>query len=1324
MSIPVVDFSGAESVSNITVMVVAFRTGSASSTIWSYSPTDAAAGTSYLNYYMDTGLLFQNGVSTHKVRANLDTTADVWQSLGFTTDLTLSSPRSLLWHDGKISQSVMSDIAPHTFSTCGGTMSFGRSFTGQLAEILVFNRALTIAEYRGVSEHLARKYGIGSSVGCYASISLSASGEDLLLTNKDGGTEDALSFGKVPCDASYGRAGDGYAWFADPSPGGENAATAFEAPLAGVDFSVSRGLFTEPFTLTLSCAEEDAQIYYTLDHSEPSPENGMLFSSDTPLEISKTTIVRAAAFKDGHLRWNNIITHSYIFLDGIDDYVQPSCASNVWVDGGETPASWGVSTNVITDAAAKDALLASIKAAPIVSITCDDYAMFNPDDGLYTKLATYQDAEHEGSFEWFNSSDEFGTEVGLKMHGAASRRFDRGPKKSFRVKFKAKYGDSKLAHPLFAADGFDKTDFKDLVLRAGSNDSWPQHWNLTTYVTYLKDELWRRVQVDESGYGCAGNFVQLFVNGMFWGVYNVCERPDADFAARTWGGEKDDWNVVKNGSGVNGSPMEIRDGTAEDVYDILQRAESPEYVKSPAGLAAILGMLDGRDFCDYMMTEYFMVNTDWPHNNWAVCGDLANGFPYRFCIWDSEFLRDNLSGNILDARTEFVYSPQRIEKSLEASAEYRLMFADRVHRHMFNGGALTGDSLVRLFDGLVTSTRAMMFAESARWGAYVHDCRDGTTIFTTNQWEEAVSGYRNFLANRSERVLSQFRTAGLYPTIDSPEFSTEDDGMLATLSIPVDANKTAACVYYTTDGSDPREAYSGAVSASAAVYSQGDWISVPETSTVKARALSAAGEWSALSEVELEGSVPAVVKNEFIQSGNGENWDKVKNWSLGYFPNAAGEWAVIGVPTAVKKDKGWRNIHINKSNVTVGHVEVTNGGWTNRIDTGSWGNFILDGGVDANGEAVGATFTVMDEANAGLAMIDLDSPNMVVLASDAEFSVSNSVGDAEFGGLLCKGVWAGNGHNLKKAGPGLMTIAFTNAAGCAAIDKLQVEEGTVAILKPITLGSITKSGYCRVLISGESLDAAVDSAVVCTGKVSVDNPCLFVSSYEGGRTYYGGFVAPELKKAKNVKVYVQDAAGDVMFDGKHWSFCAGASVSIVDLPDGRLAYAATVPERDESYVVDAEGRCVYVSAESGAWDDALLSLKAGYTGLLRGAESVVFDNAGHRIIVNGVEFTVAPYYNAQVDGRKVHLEFNENAIPKFAESEEGANDSIEVGEESVVLRMATQPGLNYTLQFKSSLDNTSKWTDGETVKGDGTVHEVAAEKGGDTSGFYRIKVSD
>ena len=214
----------------------------------------------------------------------------------------------------------------------------------------------------------------------------------------------------------------------------------------------------------------------------------------------------------------------------------------------------------------------------------------------------------------------------------------------------------------------------------------------------------------------------------------------------------------------------------------------------------------------------------------------------------------------------------------------------------------------------------------------------------------------------------------------------------------------------------------------------------------------------------------------------------------------------------------------------------------------------------------------MDTDNPGLAMIDLDEPNQVILGSKTEFAVSNTVGDAEFGGLYCKGIWNGNTNDLLKTGVGKMTLKITNTPE-TTFGKIQIAEGEVVILKQLYADSITKEGACSVALTSKNLAEATTNAVQLTGKLSADIVNLFVPSYSGNTTWYGGFVAgSELSKAKKCHVFIRDDEGTRLFDGYYYRELEGVTIdNKVTTEDGRVTYGVTLP-----YVKTNRGTILYI----------------------------------------------------------------------------------------------------------------------------------------------------
>lgn len=997
--------------------------------------------------------------------------------------------------------------------------------------------------------------------------SLGADGETLTLTSADSQWCDEVVFGRIPCDCSFGRVqnGDTFKWFAEPTPGAANDRTAYEKPLGPVTFSRERGVFTgsTSFSVELSHDDPEATIHYTTDHGDPSASSTKY--AGAAIRVSGTTIIRATAVKEGHLPCRNITTHSYIYLDQVVNQVKPACAQDTWsdiakteedkwIEGGRTgdpetlgqgkcTASYGVSTkSVLTGPAEKAQFVEALQAAPIVSITLSDMDLFNNDKskgayGVYAKpvlLDGREDGKRAASVEWVTGNHVFCTDAGLSAHGDASRHFDYSPKKSLGLKFRGRFGANKLEVPVFDNVGYDGAEFKSLVLRAESNNSWT-HVDSPSLGTSMHDQFLRDVSGAMTGFQSHGNHVHLFINGLYWGLYNLCEAMDDHFAAALMGGENEQYDVF-SGNGHEPTGITVNDGSADDFNALMDRLRALKDKKDNGRelYETACAEVNIDWLIDYMLIEWYCGNTDWPHKNWKATLSKDLGSPLTYFAWDLDAsMKDANEDRVsVDPVTKSGYktvtnSVQYLQRWLEISPEYRLRFADHIHRHFYNDGALVAENLVARYREMAERVRPMVFAEVARWGAYRKDY-EGKTLYDMSTWSNRYNSLTtSYLPKRGTYVLDQLGRQGLYPSVAAAEFTVAADRKSATLrSAP-----SGATVYYTTDGSDPRVAYTGAVSAGANPVVSGGTVEAMGTAPVKVRALSG-GDWSALTELEL---VPA--RNTYVTGKTGGNWDDDASWTLGTYPNAADAEAAIGVPTELKK--GRRNIHIDSNDISVSYLEFTNGGMTNRIDTGD------NGGGDF---ALYGTIAVKDT---GAAMIDLDPPNAIVLAAAATANV------AEGGELILKGALAGGGFNLENAGAGRLTLACTTAS---PLGKLQCSAGIVAVETPIAVESITKkAGTVWTPLCDTNLATAVTGAMESGDAVNPNLGLFAPNTNDTVETvWYGGVVAKEAAP-KSVTVYVPAKTGPVQFCGRRWKARSDAKAELLTLEDGRVTYEVTIP---------------------------------------------------------------------------------------------------------------------------------------------------------------------
>ena len=127
-----------------------------------------------------------------------------------------------------------------------------------------------------------------------------------------------------------------------------------------------------------------------------------------------------------------------------------------------------------------------------------------------------------------------------------------------------------------------------------------------------------------------------------------------------------------------------------------------------------------------------------------------------------------------------------------------IRFADRAHRHMFNGGALTPENGATQWAQRADGIRKALKAESARWGDF-----RGEPPRTLVQWQNALDReYEQWFPFRNPVTIGQLRSRGLYPDIDPPVFNRHGGQVAQGFALTLISND--GNVYFTTDGSDPR----------------------------------------------------------------------------------------------------------------------------------------------------------------------------------------------------------------------------------------------------------------------------------------------------------------------------------------------------------------------------------------------------------------------------------------------------------------------------------------------------------------------------------------
>lgn len=681
-----------------------------------------------------------------------------------------------------------------------------------------------------------------------------------------------------------------------------------------VSFSHPAGFYSTAFALTLTAPDNTYAIKYTIDGSNPqSSATAITSTHSTTITVNPdlTTnraatpafVVRASLSKDG-FQPSIPAAHTFIFIDKVISQGHP---------GGDWPTSsinsqvmdFNMDTRVTQHATYGPQMQTALTDIPSLCVSTDIQNLFDPTTGIYVN-AEERGIEWEkmSSFELLHPDGKEGFHInaGLRIRGGWSRHPD-FPKHSFRLFFRADYGDSKLRYPLFEEEGVAEYDKIDL--RTAQNYAWSRGQSNNTFI---REVFSRDTQRDMEQPYTRSRYYHLYLNGMYWGLYQTQERSEARFAADYLGGSKDDYDVIKCDGTDYVRDIEATDGVLDTWQELYNRCSTGFETNSsyfdlegkdkngwPKKNSQILVDID--NLIDYMITIFYTGNFDSPsskfsgdnnapNNLFAIFkrDDKTKGFVF-FCH-DSEhsLMTEGHSPGIgleenrvtipgLNVSSFWRFHPQWLHQRLSANAEYRQRFADRVEKHFFDDGVFTPTAATKRFNDRANKIQWAIIAESSRWG----DATGKYLKTKDNDWLPEINKVRSvFFPQRPAIVIDQLKNASLYPTISSATLKngtetipTEHINLSDITSLTIHNPNNSGTIYITTNGTDPR-LIGGDINRVAIAKPNGSTLYFTETTILKSR-IRENGIWSALKTYH------------FIEQD--ENYSNLKITELNYHPS-------------------------------------------------------------------------------------------------------------------------------------------------------------------------------------------------------------------------------------------------------------------------------------------------------------------------------------------------------------------------------------------------------------------------------------------------------
>ena len=572
------------------------------------------------------------------------------------------------------------------------------------------------------------------------------------------------------------------------------------AAVAQPRFSQPHGLYDGgQLTVSMEGTDAAAEIRYTTDGSLPSKSSQRYTK---PLTISKTTILRAAEVKGDTLA-SDVTTASYIFISSVlSQSNKPAGYPSEWGNytqiWGTAIADYEMDPEMTGDAKLRPKITEGLKQLPILSLVSDKDNFFShendPDRGgiyIFTGPPVGDDTGHgwtrAANVELMGGPQEhdFSVGCGVRLHGGHGRLAEKNPKHSFRLVFKEQYGPKTLKYPLYGED--EPSKFDQLVLRCHFGNAW-QHWDEGNRkkAQYTRDVWTRRMQRRMGHTSVNALYVHLFLNGMYWGIYNVAERVDDQYGKDHLGGSKSDIDVIKIEED-GGNHIEASEGTL-DAWELMTktaaRAADETYYQQ------LDTLLDIDNFIDYMLINQYAGNTDWDHHNWYAIrrrGDESGpSTGFRFLCWDSEIIFENVNENVLRKNNGSSF-PTGIFHNLLKNHQFARRYYQRANEVLADDGLLGQQSVVEVWDSLYNTICTALYAEAARWGDYrrdVHRWQSKGKLYT-------VDDHYMTERNRLLREYFPYRTKNVLASIKD---------YVGTTSISTVGNEMADHRYYNLNG--------------------------------------------------------------------------------------------------------------------------------------------------------------------------------------------------------------------------------------------------------------------------------------------------------------------------------------------------------------------------------------------------------------------------------------------------------------------------------------------------------------------------------------------
>ena len=627
----------------------------------------------------------------------------------------------------------------------------------------------------------------GATNTTIAPFGMSGSGETLTLSDQNGNAVNTLTFGSIAADASYGQYPDGSGNFFDLgcTPGKANTAPEGSAAVATPEFSLESGYYEAGKSVSIN-VPSGTTVYYTTDGSVPTTSSQRYSSPFTLNDVSNNANVLAAE--------RNISTYGY------NPPSSPVDKANIIRAVAVDPQ--GRVSDVITRTYFVGKTNSGYyKNMKVVSLVTDPDNLFNYETGIYV-LGKHYDEDNgtgsQGGMPGFPGIPGWGgaggfkqpwemeanytqsgkawerpatmtvfdkgqkvvdQDVGIRIKGGASRH---NAQKSFNVYARLDYGAPEMTYDFFEGksikmkSGKPVKSYTNISLRDGGNDNGN---------AIFRDSLNQSLITDrDCGYQAMSECM-VFIDGEFWGVYQICEKLNDDYIHDHYSVDKDAVALIKEGEVEEGSDADLQDWN-----NLLQGA-----INGSMSYAQICEKMDIQSFMDYFAAQMYWSNQDWPKRNTAAWRsntvDTTNPYAdgkWRMIFFDTEYGTGLYNNQTTTANVDNFTRLASDESDL--SKMFTALMKNEQFAKEFSRTAM--DMANYNFEPNKVAEKAKFYSETYSQQAADTFKRFGNSNNYQNQWNTVVNFYKQRL-DPFERSLRQAAKLNAAPSTLTVENSSD-----------------------------------------------------------------------------------------------------------------------------------------------------------------------------------------------------------------------------------------------------------------------------------------------------------------------------------------------------------------------------------------------------------------------------------------------------------------------------------------------------------------------------------------------------------------------